>query len=315
MTSPDEQREKHVLENVRLAAGDGASPGALLAVALASANVSTLDDGIELLIRLRSELGRIEHETPRPHGQLAQLEPELRFDPDVAAMRLEQEDHELRGRLLFANLAGNKSFLQTAALAIAGVELGATDARLLDEIGVVTQLADPRIWPLTVTRRISTDGGSLADAVIGGFASLCTPLMTGPPVAGFMNLLERVETRLEVGESLANVVAALLKSGERLSGVGRPVLRGDERVEPMLEAAARASRDNGTNLRLALDMDAELSSQKGLSVNSAGIQGAILRDLGFAPHAAAAFSMLYFIVPLLTHAAYPIEVAARETVC
>jgi hypothetical protein len=55
------------------------------------------------------------------------------------------------------------------------------------------------------------------------------------------------------------------------------------------------------------DIDAEVERKKGLKVNSAGYQAALLRDLGFSPDAAAAFCVLYFIVPVLAHAVYPAE--------
>lgn len=53
---------------------------------------------------------------------------------------------------------------------------------------------------------------------------------------------------------------------------------------------------------LALDVDRLLTREKGLHVNSAGLCGALMRDIGFAPDAAAGFCLMYFVVPVLTHA-------------
>lgn len=217
-------------------------------------------------------------------------------------MRLDVADHELRGHLLFAELLGRKSFIQVAALAIGNVELSDSDAELLGHEGVLTQLADPRIWPLTVTRRIAANGGSLAESVVAGLATLCTQQMTVVPVAGFMRFLDRVEARVLPGQTLDAAVSDLLASGERIPGVGRPVLEHDERVPPKLELARRYGRADGPGMQLALELDRLLQARKGLRVNSAGFQGALMRDLGFTPDAAAAFCLIYFLVPVLTNA-------------
>lgn len=200
--------DEKLLENVRLAAGCGAGPTMLLTVALASSGAVSIDEALDRLNRLRGHIAKLEKETQRPHAVLAELEPELLEQPPVARMRLDIGDHELRGRLVFGELLGRKSFMQAAALAVAGVGISESDGKLLDDIGVLAQLADPRIWPLTVARRISANGGSLAEAVTAGVASLCTEQMTGMPSAGMMRFLERVEQAVARGESSSQRYAA-----------------------------------------------------------------------------------------------------------
>lgn len=296
-------RDARVLENVRLAAGCGASWAMVASVALATAAPQSLAEAVGVLVELSPCLEQVVAETPRPHRALATLEPALRGEPELARMRLELGDHELRGKLLFAELLEKRSFVQVAAFAIAGIELSDRDAALLDHEGVLTQLADVRIWPLAVTRRIAASGGELAEAVVGGLASLCTPLMTVQPVAGFMEFLAETRGELVQGAALGECVARALCSGRRILGIGRPVLGIDERVPPKLRLAERYGRAHGANMQLAKQIDAIVFEQKGLRVNSAGYQGALLADLGFSPRAAAAFCLLYFVVPVLAHAA------------
>lgn len=296
------------VENARIAAGCGASPTMQLVVALASLGDVGIDDAIDRLGELRQRLRTIDQETPRPHRTLA--EPPASDAPPVAQMRLEIADHELRGRLLFGELAAKRSFMQVAALSIAGVELSSDQAAVLDEIGVCTQLSDPRIWPLAVAGRIADSGGTLAAAFTAGVATLCTPLMTGPPVAGFMRFLDEVAPRLQAGEAIERVVGEALAGAASIPGVGRPVLRGDERVAPMLRAMVRYGHGEGPGVTLTRRLDRELDRRKGLHVNSAGYFGGLLRDFGFSPEAGAAFSLIYFAVPLLTHAARA-QVAGR----
>lgn len=294
--------DRELLENVRLAAGCGAAPGMLLAVAAASMGDVSLREGIETLSRLADDLERVEAGTARPHRELAVLPPELSLEPEVARMRPDLDDHEVRGRLLFGELLGERSFFQVAALAIAGLELGRSDSEMLGELGVVTQLADPRIWPLTVARRVAGHGGSLAGSVVAGLATLCTEQMTVLPVGAFMRFLDRVDERVGEGDTVEGMLREIVQSGERIPGVGRPVLRGDERVPWKLDVAKRFGRDRGRSIQLAQRIDEAIFELKGLRVNSAGFQGALLRDLGFDSASGAAFCLLYFLVPVLTQA-------------
>ena len=295
-----------MLTNVRLAIACGTDPAMVLAVALASSGAKTASEAFAMLDASRAEIKKLMAE-PDALKAPAPLEPELCFEPELARVRLDIADHEVRGKLLFKEILGKWSFFQTAAFEIAGVELSASDANLLADVGVLTQLAEPRIWPLTVTRRVAAHGGGLARSLIAGIASACTKNMAVLPVAGFMRFLDRVDAELSAGRALEEIVARMLAGRERILGVGRPAFGPDERVPHQLALNERYGRADGQSLRLAKRLDALLQERKGLRVNSAGFHGALMRDLGFSPHAAAAFSMLYFVVPMLAHAVYAEE--------
>lgn len=101
---------------------------------------------------------------------------------------------------------------------------------------------------------------------------------------------------------MESVVLEALDRRERIPGVGRPVLRGDERVPPMLEAIRRNGRSDGVSVTLTLAVDQELARWKGLRLNSAGLCGAVMRDIGFSSDATAAFCLIYFLIPVLLDA-------------
>jgi hypothetical protein len=294
-----------VAENLRLAIACGVEPALALVVALVSSGAKTPRDLFELIATRRTELEALMN-TPT-ELELNPLEPELTYEPELACMRLEEGDHEIRGRRLFGELLGRKSFFQVAALEIAGLELSDSDAELLEDAGVVTQIADPRVWPLGITRRAAAHGGSFGRALVAGVASFCTPKLAVQPVAGFITFLDSVSAATVDGKALEDFVDQALATGERIPGVGRPTLRGDERVKPQLDLMRRFGRDQGPSVVMARDIDAVVERKKGLKVNSAGYQAALLRDLGFSPNAAAAFCVLYFVVPVLAHAVHPAE--------
>jgi hypothetical protein len=297
-----------VVENARVAAMCGAEPGMAIAVAIASSGARSADDVFRLLDEKRAALTAA---IAAPGGLKAMppLEEELRYTPELATMHLdvgpgEQGDHDIRGRRLFAELLGKKDFFQVAALAIAGVELSDDDAELLGHCGVLTQLMDVRIWPLTVVRRVAARGHGLAASVVAGMATLINPRMAVLPVAGFMRALDRIDEDMRGGLSLEASLDGFFRRKEKIPGVGRPVVGKDERVAPKLALFERYGRRDGPSVRLAVALDALVAQTKGLGVNSAGYQAALLRDLGFAPNAAAAFCLLYFAVPVLAQAVY-----------
>jgi hypothetical protein len=287
----------------------GAEPALVLAVALATVGPTDVAGALAALELRAAELQALldAARASGPPRQGAHLEPELCFSPELARIRRDVADHEIRGKLVFGELLGQKSFLQVAAYAIAGVELAATDAELLGHVGVLTQLADVEIWPLAVVRRVAARGGGLARAAVAGLATLCTPRLSGPPVGGFMRFLDRVDAARAAGRPLEATLDEIAASRERIQGLGRPVLGADERVPHQLALNARYGRDRGESVVLAQAIDAWFSSKKGVRVNSAGMHGALLRDLGFSPAAGAAFSLLYFIVPVLAQAVFSEE--------
>jgi hypothetical protein len=293
------------VENVRLALASGADPAMLLTVALASLEPETIEQAFAMLEANKSAIIDLVHDGP---GDLerrpAQLEPDLSPSAELGRMRPDLGDHEIRGKLLFGEILGRKSFFETAAFAIAGLELSKKDGEFLDHSGVLTQLLDPRIWGLAVARRIGARTGSLPHALIAGLACICTNRMTGQPVGGFMRFLDQAERQLEQGIELAQIIDTVRARGERIPGIGRPVVGPDERVPEIKKLAEQYGLHRGKSWRLALAIDAYFGERTRVGINSAGLQGALLRDLGFSPEAASAFCMIYFVVPVLANAVF-----------
>lgn len=269
-----------------------------LATALATARPQSAEEAFALLDARRDELLRVMNE-PGTLRRLAEPEPEISHEPELGRLRLDIGDHEIRGKLLFGEILGKKSFFQLAAWAIAGLDLSPSDAELLEQVGIICVYADPKIWPLTVARRAGAHGAGLAGGLVAGVAAMCTRNMTSQPVAGFMRFLDRVDAEMASGKSLDEVVAAALASRERIPGVRRPVTGTDERLPPLMATFERFGRADGPSLRLMRRLDEAFAAHKGLRLNAAAPIGAVLRDIGFTPRAAGGFTMIYFVVPLL----------------
>ncbi len=290
--------DARVMRNVELARTCGASPAVVIAVALLTANPATLEDAVAFVQRYGAELAASKAGSL---SELATLEPELVRATEPG--RVVAHDHDVRGRRLFADLVGKRSFFQVAALGIDNVELGPRDAELLEHLGVNTQLFDVRIWPLNVARRVAASSG-LEQGVVAGLATVLNANMGPPPVGRFMQLLDTLDAGGSRGVSIESQLEDTVRRRERLPGLGRPALGPDERNSQVFELARAYGRDGGPSWKLAMAVDDFFARRKGVRINSAGLQGALMRDLGFSPRGATAFCTIYFLVPVVVQAAF-----------
>lgn len=292
--------KEDVRRSVATALACGVEPAMTLSVALAAEAPKTLDDGALFVESLRPFLDHLARTSTFPTS-LAELEPELRLDAEIAKIRPDVGDHELRDHFVFRDLVGKKTFFQVAALAIAGLDLSRADADLLEHLGVNTQLADARIWPLSVVRRIGARRG-MTSAILAGASLVLSPHMGPRPVGAFMRVLDRLSAGLARGASVEDQLARAVERGERIPGVGRPVLGPDERNAQVIALAHTHERARGASWQMALAVDEFFHEHKKQRINSAGLQGALMRDMGFSPAAASAFCLLYFMTPILAQA-------------
>src|SRR5207248_117135 len=125
-----------------------------------------------------------------------------------------------------------------------------------------------------------------------------------PPVGRFMRLLDTLDEGRARGVSIEKQLEDTVLRGERLPGLGRPALGPDERNAQVFELARAYDRDAGPSWKLAKAVDDFFAQRKGIRINSAGLQGALMRDMGFSPKGATAFCTLYFLIPVVVQAAF-----------
>jgi hypothetical protein len=292
--------DARVRRNVELALTCGASPASVVAVALLTAAPSSVEEAVAFVGRHGAEIAACK---PGSLAELARLEPELAKGAEPGRVLPKAHDHEIRGKRLFADLVGKRSFVQVAAFGIDGIELARRDADLLEHLGVNTQLFDVRIWPLNVARRVAATSG-LEHGVIAGLATVLNANMGAPPVGRFMRLLDTLSKQITHGISIESQLEDIVRRGERLPGLGRPALGPDERNAQVFELARAYERDTGPSWKLAMAIDEFFARRKGVRINSAGLQGALMRDMGFSPKGATAFCTLYFLVPVVVQATF-----------
>lgn len=296
-----------VLVSLHEAGAIAVPPWMAVTVAAALARPDGIGATIDWLVAHRAELeaayaGGIG--APLGPGVVA---PELRYTPEIGGLDRARDDHRLRDKWLFAEVAGRGSFTQAAVYAITGVEVSAAEAAMLDEYGTINLNIDPRVWPLAVTRRVAGRGGGYMPAVVAGLSMMGSRYLAGVPAGECARLLRRARAAEAEGVPVEVFLDGILAAGERFGGFGRPVVGPDERVAVTKGILARYGRDGLPYASLLGRIEDHLLARKGLRSNSAAWCAAILGDLGIGPDGVVAIGNYWVTVCVYAQALYSME--------
>lgn len=200
-------------------------------------------------------------------------------------------EHRFRGHAVFAELVGAESYASMIALAVSGRRLSQSEAAVLDDLAAVTTVADPRIWPLKLTRVVSSYGSLLA-----GFAAGQLPLegdRIGPPITVhaaqmLVDLRTAVGDRFPARDEIVKEARLLVAKNTRLVGYGIPFRPYDERYVVLRERLIARGRSGLPFFVLHDVLNDVVREVRNLPPNIGIGTAAMLLDLGFTPHEAAA---------------------------
>jgi citrate synthase len=214
----------------------------------------------------------------------------------------------IRGRDLATELMGQVSFTELAFLLVGGRMPTPEQARLLD--AVLVSLADHGLTPTVLAARLTYTGApeSLQGAVAAGLLGAGSVFLgvveeTAAFLAAVARPTDGSDPALRAAAQAA--VRARLADGRRVPGLGHPVHKREDPRTPRIYALAEEAGLLGVNLRLlALVAAAHAEATgKALPVNGAGVAGAALADLGFAPEIVRGFALLARTAGLVAHLA------------
>ena len=104
------------------------------------------------------------------------------------------------------------------------------------------------------------------------------------PIKGATDFLYRADKRLAEGETLEQIIKAELKQYRSVYGYGRPLVTGDERVEPMMDFARSIGCGEGKYIKLAFAIAEYLSNSRfKYQINIAAVCAGLLADEGLKP--------------------------------
>ena len=198
--------------------------------------------------------------------------------------RAEHGDNRFRGHWLNAALLGAHSMASMAARAVGGPNLSGEDRAVLEDVAVAVTVADPRIWPLKVTR-LGGAYGSMFSALAAGNMTMDQALLSMEAcgvIGARMAELAPVAAHLSDAELGLHLTTAWPE--RRPPGFGVPARSEDERVVGLVRRIRDVHRRHErTYFQLFERVVRVMRSARSLEPNLLLVFSAIALDLGFAP--------------------------------
>lgn len=214
-------------------------------------------------------------------------------------------DNRFQGYSVAKDLLGSEPWLGIVALGITGRRLTESERGLLDDLGVIMTVADPRIWPLKLTRLVASYGDALAGLAAGALA-VDEALIGNWTFWGMAGLLRSLRSSVSTPDDRSGIDLACrtqLGSMRRIPGFGvssRPV---DERVEMLKLRVAARGRERLEYWTLFENVSEAVFRMKGLRPNIASAAAAVCLDLGFDERETAVLSAFIGLSDFLPNAA------------
>ena len=191
-----------------------------------------------------------------------------------------QGENHFRGHAI-STLAGRAGFWSMVSLSVGHRVLEGFEERLLDELVVVMNASDPRIWPLKLAWLSASHGSEHAGvaavhAMLDG--AIVGPSPSREAAAAWLALAE-VRTKAGVLAWFDDRKAR----GERVPGFGVPARAEDERVALIVAALTRHGCSELPHAQLLSRVGGILARSTNLRPNVVGALTACALDLGFSP--------------------------------
>jgi len=190
---------------------------------------------------------------------------------------------------------------------ITGREFSDEQIRLLNFFWVATSYPDPSIWPNHVASLAGTARTTVSLAMIAGMAISEASIYGRKPERKALDFFYRAQAKIDAGGSLAKVLETELEQRGVIYGYGRPLAKIDERIPHTIKLVEELGFDNGKHYQLALEIYQYLKTNKGLSMNIAAINTALVADIGLTTE-----EYQQFLTPCFVTGMAPCYIEARD---
>lgn len=194
-------------------------------------------------------------------------------------------DHRYFGFAVFGELMG-EPLSGMVALSVLGRRLSADELAVLDEAAVALTLADPRIWPLKMTRVLASYGNTLPAAAAGlmvqeeARVGAWTCCRAAELLVAFR---QQVDDQVDNLELLEGVVRRHLAQHHFVWGFGTPFRARDERLVALSACVERRGREELTHWRLFRNVAHVVGSIRSWEANIGMGIAACFLDMGMSP--------------------------------
>jgi hypothetical protein len=196
------------------------------------------------------------------------------------------DEHRYFGHKVFEELTGSESFIGLNALAVVGRRLSPECCGLLEDAATALTLADPRIWPLKLTRVVAAYGGMPSAAAAGLLVQQSAQI--GPWVCA-----RAAETLLEFRTDLGDrfddatlakeLVEKHLAKHRFIWGFGTPFRNRDERLVAFGRCVERRERHGLPHWKTMEILSTAARDIRGVEPNIGLAVAAACLDMGLDP--------------------------------
>ncbi|PKL38665.1 MAG: hypothetical protein CVV41_22290 [Candidatus Riflebacteria bacterium HGW-Riflebacteria-1] len=233
-------------------------------------------------------------------------------DRDIATLRLWQQKAysdlggvnpdqsvTLAGYNLFSELVGNLSLAACFHLYIKKTLPSPQVERLLSAIVTATVYPDIRIWPNRAVAFCASAGTGNAAGVASGMLGMEGLMFGGDCVAECFRFLRDLKVAELNGMSLESQIAKAKAEKLKIPGFGRPIVKGDERLKPILKVAEEVGLAEGSFLSFGRKVEMVLDKEFGIRFNVAAMIACLLGDMGYSYTEVRAFGTLFPMISFL----------------
>jgi citrate synthase len=176
--------------------------------------------------------------------------------------------------------------------------------RLFEGLWVLsTSYPDPRLWNNRVASLAGTARSTQTLGISAAIAVSEATIYGHRANVGAIDFFIRTKKAMDSGVELSKVIKNELKENRVIYGFGRPVVRNDERITPVIQFAKELGFGNGPYVKLAFEIEEFLLSGRWrMQMNITGLAAALSADQGLSQteyHSLASPCFLAGIIPCL----------------
>jgi len=196
------------------------------------------------------------------------------------------DEAHYHGHRVFKELAGKESWTGMMGLSLFGRKIPPDICGVLDDaVGALT-LADPRIWPLKLTRVVGSYGGLLPALFAGQLAedgARIGPWACVEAAKALLLLHAEIDGQQDDAEHVSQVVAEYRRKHRFVWGFGTPYRGRDERVVAFRRSMEQRQRSELPYYRTMNAVARAMKEATGAEPNIGGVMASALLDMDLEP--------------------------------
>lgn len=205
-----------------------------------------------------------------------------------------------RGKDLFTEL-GELSWFKYFMYGITGKIFSDQQISLIEKIWTLTvSYPEPRLWNNRIASLTGSARSTGSLGVSAGIAASEASIYGNQINIAAIDFIRRADNLRNSGQCLEEFVKKEIKKNRIIPGYGRPLIKTDERIKPLMDAAKKLNLAEGPHYLTALAVEKTLIESKyRMVMNASGLAAALAADLGFEPREYYHYTLIAFSAGIL----------------